>query len=542
MNRRRFLKASLAATGAAAGMADAVASAAEKPAEKTTPQKDPTMPDPNSDARPNILFIMTDQQRYDAMSCHGGQARTPNLDRLAAGGIDFGRFFTQAPVCVPSRCNLFTGRYGHSHGNRENNARLDRHEVHMFKALKQAGYHLGYIEKNHLLEKEEFANFDFVDTEEDRKGDGERAAFVQFKKQRSARLGEVASWASATFHDFDPKVTDPYLSRAGAIRFLESAPKDRPFCLAVSFADPHVPHVALAKYKEMYPLDKIRLPEFPADVLDQKAPRFKIKRQAQGSLKATDDDKRLYLAVYYAMISWVDENVGAILAALDATGRRKNTIIVFTSDHGDFNFDYGMCKKDLILLDCLLHVPCLIAWDGQIAPRVVDHTMIEQVDVMPTLLELCGVEVPFGCQGKSLVPFIRGRTDTHKDTVHAEVCPPNYRNPYKTYDEFIADWNKNHQTPGHPLCWTANFNVPGDFVKAIRTSEWKYVWYATGFEELYNLRDDPRECVNLALRGDHRAKCDELKMRLFQWHVLTEDPLDQMWHKRNLAKYDKWKC
>ena len=268
------------------------------------------------------------------------------------------------------------------------------------------------------------------------------------------------------------------------MRFLRATPKDRPFCLCVSFVDPHPPQLAPAKFKELYPLEKIRLPEMPAGVLDGKHPRFKIKQEAQGSLRAGDDDRRRYLAAYYGAISWVDENVGEILKTLDATGRRRDTIVVFTSDHGDFNFDYNMCLKDLVLLDSLLHVPCIIAWDGHIHPRVVDATLVEEVDVMPTLLELCGVEVPFGCQGKSLVPLLSGRTNTHKDVVHAEVCPPDYRDPYKTYDEFIADWNKYHTTRGHILCWTANFNVPGDYCKAIRTPQWKYIWYADGFEEL----------------------------------------------------------
>ncbi len=329
---------------------------------------------------PNILFIMTDQQRSDVMSCHGGQAQTPHLDRLAAAGADFRQYFTQAPCCVPSRCNLFTGRYGHSHQNRQNNACLEKYEVHLFKALKQAGYYLGYIEKNHLLAKGEFVNFDFTDLIEDRNCGGQRAEYIRFQKQRSDRLGTVASWASSVFHDYDPKLTDTCLSRQSAVRFLWEAPKDRPFCLCVSFDDPHAPHLAPAKFKEQYPLEKIRLPESPAGVLDQKHPRFKIKQQAQGALRASDDDKRLYLAVYYAMISWVDENVGEILKALDATGRRQDTIIVFTSDHGDFNFDYNMCKKDLVLVDCLLRVPFIIAWDGHIQPRAVDSTMVEEVE------------------------------------------------------------------------------------------------------------------------------------------------------------------
>ncbi len=490
--------------------------------------------------KPNILFIMTDQQRFDAMGAHGGQAITPNLDALAAAGLDFHQFFTQAPVCVPSRCNLFTGRYGHSHRVRENNARLDPHEAHLFKVLKQEGYHLGYIEKNHLLEDAEFQNFDFVDIKEHRNAP-ERADYLAFKKAQGGKLRTVGSWGSAAWHDFAPELTDAYISRESAVNFIESAPDDRPFCLCVSFADPHAPHIAPRKFEAMYPLDEIDVPpEPPEGTLAQKAPRFLIKQKAQGSLDAGEEDKKRYLAVYYSMISWVDENVGAILDALDARGLRENTIIVFTADHGDFNFHLNMCKKDLILLDHLLHVPFLLSWEGEIAPRVVDETFVEQVDVFPTLLELAGIDVPFGCQGKSLVPFIRAESNLHKDIVHAEICPPSYRNPYKTYDEFIADWEANHETPGHPLAWSAPFNVPGDFNKMIRTPDYKYIWYADGFEELYDLRADPEEFVNLALDDAYRGMCAEMKTRLLEWYALTEDPLDQMWHKRMMARFDKW--
>jgi arylsulfatase len=491
--------------------------------------------------KPNVLFIMTDQQRYDAMSCHGGAAQTPALDRLAAEGMDFHRFYAQSPVCVPSRCSLFTGRYPHAHGIRENHARLERHEVHLFKALKQAGYTLGYIEKNHLLENEEFANFDYVDLREQRPETGERKGFRQFARQRGQRLREMASWASAVYHDYDPEVTDPYLSRQSAVAFLEAAPTDRPFCLAVSFADPHAPHLALSKYRDVYPLDEIKVPKSPEGVLEDKAPRFKVKQRAQGAREATEEDKQRYLAVYYAMISWIDENVGAVLEALERRGLRENTIVVFTSDHGDFSFDFGMCKKDLVLLDCLLHVPFLLSWRGRIPPCAVTGTMVEQVDVLPTLLDLCGVEIPFGCQGGSLLPLIEGRTEAHKDVVYAEICPPHYRNPYLTYEAFIEAWREHHDTPGHLLYRTAPFNVPGDYCKMIHTQRWKYIWYVDGFEELYDLEHDPQEWVNLARRDGYEAQCAEMKARLLEWHALSEDPLDQMWHKRHIARYDRWR-
>ncbi len=491
--------------------------------------------------RPNILFIMTDQQRFDAMSAHGGQARTPNLDRLGGEGADLRRFFTQSPVCVPSRCNIFSGRYPHSHRVRENHTRLDRHEPHLFKVLKQGGYRLGYVGKNHLLEGAEFANFDYVDTEETRRDvqpGSQREAYLKFKKAQGTKLRTVASWASAAWHDFDDAVTDTGMNGDSAIRFLREASTEEPFCLTVSFTDPHAPHIAPRRFEADYPLDAIRLHPTHEGDLDAKAPRFRIKQRVQGSLDATERDKRHYVAVYSAMVSFVDEQVGRILAALDEAGLREDTIVVFTADHGDFNFEHDMCKKDLVLLDCLLHVPCLVRWPGHVKVRAVEGTMVEQVDLYPTLLELCGLEVPFGCQGVSFRGLLEGTTDSHKDTVHAEICPPHFVNRYQTPDEFVADWQANHETPGHPLCWSAPFNVPGDFVKMIRTDRWKYIWFVDGFEELYDLQADPREWHNLAANPEHAATRDGLRLRLFEWCVRSEDPLDPKWHRQYLEQFD----
>lgn len=491
---------------------------------------------------PNILFIMTDQHRFDGLSCHGGMARTPNLDRLASQGVDCRQYFSQAPVCVPSRCSLFSGRYPHATRVRENDERLAPHEIHLFKALKQAGYHLGYVEKNHLLEESEFRNFDFYDFCEGDEGNLVRKEFLAFKKSRSQRMTQIGAWAGATFHDYPEEVTTPYLSRQKAAHFLQTAPRDKPFCLTVSFSDPHAPHVALRKFEKMYPLDEIELPECPPGVLEQKAPRYKIKQEAQGSLKASDEDKKRYLAVYYSMISWVDENIGHILRALDERGDRDNTIIVFTSDHGDFNFHYGMCKKDLVLLDALLHVPFMLSWQGRIEPGAIDSTMVEEVDVLPTLLELADVPVPLGCQGKSLVPLLRRETTEHKEHVYAEVCHPWMRNPYKTHEQFITDWNQyaRGEQP-HLLRWTARFNVPGDYNKMIRSREWKYVWYADGFEELYDLRSDPHEFTNLAALAEHHGAKGEMKMRLLEWDALSEDPLGPIKQRKLAQSYGAWK-
>lgn len=498
-------------------------------------------PEPSKRARPNVLFLMTDQQRYDAMSIHGGQARTPSLDRLAQSGVDFPGFFAAAPVCVPSRCSLFTGRYGHSHRVLENDARLAPFEPHLYKIFKQAGYRLGYVGKNHLLETNEFCNFDFVAGHESAAPDSERAKFKAFAKARMDRLKKEGSWASSAWYDLDEKLSDAYVDRARAIEFLQEVPSDQPFLLCVSFIEPHVPHIAPRRFEKLYPLDQIKLPSVKPGVLEDKAPRYRIKQAVQGSLAATEADRRRYLAVYFSMISWVDENIGAILDALSQRGLREDTIVVFTSDHGDFGFDYGMCKKDLVMPDVLLRVPLLVSWAGRIKPQVARDALVEQVDVLPTLVELCDLPLPPGVQGRSFAPLLRGETRSHKDAVHAEICYPWMRNPYPDPLSFQKAWTEAQKTPGHPLRYTAPYNVPGDYCKMLRTRDWKYVWYGSGFEELYDLRADSMEQTNLALSAGHADKLEELRLRLLQWQATSQDPLSPKNHKELSRNFSAWK-
>lgn len=489
--------------------------------------------------QPNILFIMTDQQRYDALGIHGSQAITPHLDALAHRSADLSSFFTQSPVCVPSRCNLFTGRYPHSHRVRQNHSRLGHDETHLFKVLKQSGYHLGYIEKNHLLDREEFSNVDYVDLEDDRPHDGARSAFWDFRKKRLSRLTEVGAFASAAFHDFPESVTDTGITKDSALRFLGSAPKEKPYCLTVSFSDPHVPHLALRRFESMYPLDSIILPD-ASDTLDGKHKRFRMKCEAEQALSATEEDKRRYLAVYYAMISYIDECIGEMLAAIDRRGDRENTMIVFTSDHGDFAVHHSLFKKDLVLLDDLLHVNCLISYPDVVRTGAVSG-LCEQIDVMPTLLDLAGIEIPFGCQGISMKDMITGKTTHHKDAVYAEICRPYDKNMFSTYAEYRSELEHAKQDKHHPLHGRSAFNIPGDYSKMIRTDIYKYIWYHDGYEELYNVRSDPHETINLADSSQQRMRCSEMRMSLFEWCVRSEDPLEPRDMKANRIRYQSWK-
>jgi arylsulfatase A-like enzyme len=484
--------------------------------------------------KPNLLFIMTDQQRFDALGANGNASiHTPNMDRIAAEGVNVQGYQTNCPVCVPSRCTLFTGRYPHSHRVRENHNVLEYgREIHLFRALKQAGYALGYSGKNHLLEKAEFENFDFFEV-----SDTDSPALKKWYgdyRQSLKDAGKPELWRAGAFHDFPEEETRTGATGINAIQFLKNRPTDKPFCLCVSFTDPHVPHLAPRKFQSLYPEDKLQPYPWLEGELDTKARRFRMKWLAQKSDRVDDAGRRHYMAVYYAMISWVDEMVGRILDELKAQGLEENTIVVFTADHGEFCFEHNLFKKDLVLLESLLHVPFLVRWPRGLKPRVVGQdVLMEEVDVMPTLLELMGVEIPFGVQGRSAASMLNGSGDArHKDVAFAEICPPWLYNKYAAYEDFEKAHGGWANTP---------FNIPGDFTKAVREKNFRYIWYGTGEEELYDRRNDPHEQRNLVEDPDYSAEKLRLKIRLLEWCALTEDPLDPLSIRQLQAKYADWK-
>lgn len=490
--------------------------------------------------RPNLLFILTDQQRFASIGANGlPEAHTPVLDALARSGVNLQDYFATCPVCVPSRATLFTGRYPHSHQARENYSLMEAgREVHLFRILKQAGYRIGYCGKNHLVDDQEKENFDWFDARgSERPAPEELPLIEQYLTWRleesGVPLGTSEIWRTGYVHDGPPERTRAWQTAQAGIEFLETqAGGEDPFCLCVSFEDPHVPHMALREYYELHARAPIEVPPFDGeDELAGRARRWLIKYGAMNAQAATADDKRRYIAVYRAMISWVDTQVGRILAALDAIGRRADTLIVFTSDHGDFGFAHGLPKKDLVLVDDLLHVPCIFSWPGRLRPHAPKGALVEQVDMLPTILELLDLEAPLGVQGRSFAGLLHETRASHKDAVFAEICPPYLYCKYRTFEEFAAENGGRGRTP---------FNVPGDFCKSIREHTLRYVWYGSGEEELYDLQRDPAGRRNLAGDPGYAADKARLKLRLLEWNALTEDPLDANLRRDLQAQYDRW--
>ena len=491
---------------------------------------------------PNLLFILTDQQRVDALSCHGGWIKTPNLDRLAATGADLRGHFAQAPVCVPSRCTLFSGQYPHTLGVLENDRSLPGQAPHLLKILRQQGYHLTYSGKNHMLPEAELAaNVEHYDPPERRpQPSPERQAYVRLERESQRHLATQDCFSSGRYHDFPDEVTTSGMIAGQMLGDLAAAPADRPWCLVCSFSDPHVPHLAPRRFASLYPEDSIPLPDWTPAPDGTEPRRLGIKRGAQGADRADAAAQRHYLAVYGAMCSYVDELIGRILAALHERPDASRTIVVFVSDHGDFCWDHGMVKKDLLLYDSLLRVPALIHWPARLAPRVVTDTLTEHADMLPTLLELLGVPVPAECQGRSFAPLLRGEAATHRAEVHAEVCYEWMHCKYRTAAEYRQAWEADQATGG-PLSRSAPYNVPGDHTRAVRTWNWKYIWFGDGFEELYDVVNDPAETHNLARESRHTAILTAMRQRLQDWQAATppsaSDPLSWQEHRQ---QFDRW--
>lgn len=442
--------------------------------------------------------MMTDQQRFDALSCHGGWIQTPNLDLLAAEGVDLLGHYAQSPVCVPSRCSLFSGRYAHAHGVLENDARLPEQEISLLEVLKREGYRVSYSGKNHLLDTSKMNGLvdRFDDFGSKPSGEGELSDYFAIAEASGRRLNTVGSYASAEFHDFPDEVTNTGRTANRALEYLQESPATgAPWCVIASFSDPHVPHLAPRRFESLYPLDKHVLPNFAPLEHDSKHPRVKVKWEVQGSANASDYDKRFYLSVYGSMCTYVDEQIGRIVEAVRCRPDADRTIIVFVSDHGDFGWHHGMCKKDLLLYDDLLHVPAILYYPAKLPSRRVSSTLSEHVDIVPTLLELAGIDSPSACHGKSLVPLLSGANEVHKESVYAEVCYPWMRSGHHSADDYRRARAKAKEE-GLPLANSAPYNVPGDYTKCVRTKELKYIWYADGFEELYDLSKDPEEKVN----------------------------------------------
>jgi arylsulfatase len=480
----------------------------------------------NDSVKPNILFIMTDQHRWDCIGANGNRLiKTPNLDRLAAEGANFTHFFVQAPVCVPSRASFFTGRYPHSHRNRVNYTPLDRGEVLLQSRLRDAGYSTASVGKLHYypptVMEARRTGFDAVELHDAVTSLDRFSDYIKWRLQHdplaSLQHRAFASDISAGKNPFRQAIDEKYSETTWTgertrdhIRRLAAG--DKPFFLFSSFWKPHSPFEVPQPFDEMYDDVEIPLPKQMTldEIMGLPTPLRTLILRFRPEYDTDRERLQWIYRSYYGAISHIDREVGLILDTLEATGVADNTIVVFSSDHGDQLLEHGLMGKNCFF-ESSVRVPFMIRFPGHVEPAKYEE-LVESVDLLPTLFELAGLSEPYSNQGRSLGGLIlKGRNDyVERTAVFSEnVIPEVIAGARETFEFIKGEGIRGIRHPD---------------AKMVRTQRWKYVYYPEGFDELYDLESDPDEMTNLVEDTEYRDQIYEMKDRLLHWLTTADEP------------------
>lgn len=404
--------------------------------------------------RPNVLFITTDQHRFDAVGFMGStEVHTPNLDRLAASGVVFERCYVTNPVCMPSRASMLTGQFPDANGVRRNGIEVPDAPWGLARTFLAAGYRTGMFGKTHFAplrkdygpgtrfhdwnQGETYYGFqeraithdlkDYVSGEQTHYRDhhGPQANFIRddyldWMKQEHPETwrlavreglpeGETAAASELWTSAIPPELHQSHWIADRTMDFVARSGDD-PWFAWCSFVDPHHPFNAPAAYRERYDPATFAAPVWADDELDR---RSHFHRERSAEQRATWlEHWREYRAQYYAMISLIDDEIGRLLGCLETSGQAANTVVVFTADHGELLGDHGLSRKGLFHYEPLIHVPLVIAGPGVDGAGTRQTGIVQTVDAITTMLALAEVPVPPEMQGMSLRPWLTGeRTD-----------------------------------------------------------------------------------------------------------------------------------
>lgn len=437
----------------------------------------------NNENPPNIIVIVGDDHSAAALGCYGNEIiRTPNLDKFASEGLKFTNAYSNAPVCSASRQSVLCGKYPHSTGvTLLQTAFRDEGNLTIAEILREKGYHTAVVGKTHFNNyRDEFPpdhGFDLMIPHTDRNkylsenpGKSVPDSIKTLGKWRpfndpariwlNADVLPAAEWADQGSAAWDAR---------NAIDFINEN-KENPFFLWVGFHEPHSPFPFPIEFKGKYDPSRITLPEgSPED--DRFIPEV--------FRDLSDKDKKGIIASYYTSVEYMDENFGKILDAVNKSGLRENTIVIYIGDQGYLLGDHKRFEKHT-MWDPAIKAPFILSDGRESSGGDANNALVQFIDIAPTILELSGLAIPEEMQGKSLVPIIKEKKHVVNDFVFAE---------------FLVD-NKAMVTDG----------------------KWKYVFttgqrdlgqgYSTGYgpsgilHKLYNLAEDPDESTNLSQRPE----------------------------------------
>lgn len=560
-----------------------------------------------------MLFIVSDQLKWSGLRMYSEiGVETPSLERLAERGVTYRHAITPHPLCVPARTSMMTGRYPHSTGCRRNETLMPASETHAFQIWRDAGYTTGLIGKNHCFVTEDdlalldvrcdishggLPQRDYAGGVPGTQGmewvrpiDAINRAHEARASLSDNRQSPTIAYAVSDFpiEDYGSSVitaqTEAFLDKVATGESFgreDEHSETRPFALMVSYPDPHEPYEAPRSYVDQIPPEEVMLPpkrfgEFdeeggisqldsaPYPPMGTVSPAPEVNRVLYSMLGMEDDseaDIRALVSVYLAMTRLVDDGIGRILDKLDDLGILEDTIIVFTADHGDFMAEHNMAVKGGVFYDCLTRVPLIVSYPkGGVPCDEIDESMVNTIDILPTLLELQGLgrfkrleDAWTAPQQKTVPQHTRGNTLGESGMVKPDLLRRIEGKPLPTatdaepriaaYSEYGAggppvtmdDVEKCEKPWGYrTLIETLWGREAQGRRKMVRTVEWKYVTDPMAKEagtadgadpedELYDLANDPWELYNVAHDPKNAGVVSEMRRLLADWMIETED-------------------
>jgi arylsulfatase A-like enzyme len=424
---------------------------------------------------PNVLIIQPDQHRGTIMGCAGDQqVITPNLDQLAAEGIRFTHCASSSPLCSPFRASMQTGLYIHKHGIDKNNILLDPKFKTIAEFFTEKGYATGYIGKWHLdggIPDPQPGGF--IEPGPRRQGYQEWYGYEKsheylkvwkYNENREQVRVEGYNW-EPTWH------TDMFLDFAKRNRDLK-----KPWMYYLAYGPPHDPEQCLKKYLDLYPPEKFELPP-----------------DTRNLFNGEDEQKlRILLQIYYGLVSAIDVEIGRVVKGLKGLGLDENTIILYTSDHGDKLGSH--CTPERLRgkaspYATAFRIPLIIRWSGKIKENQICNALVSGVDLAPTILDIAGIAVPPEMQGNSMASWCFNQKGRSNEAIYMGLGGVSSKNGWR------AVWDG------------------------------RYVYSPIGFNILYDHKNDPYEMKNLIDSADYKKERKRLDALMLKLARKTEDPM-----------------
>ena len=474
----------------------------------------------NENLRPNILWICTDQQRYDTIGALGNRyVSTPNIDRLVEEGVTFTHAYCQSPICTPSRGSFLTGMYPSAvHVNGNGNEYFPDNPPLVTRLLADAGYDCGLIGKLHLasaygrIEPRVNDGYRYWQYSHAPRDDWETGhGYADWVRSKGHILGELTKSIAGV----PAELHQTTWCAEKTIEFVRQE-RDTPWLASVNIYDPHPPFNPPQTYRNMFDPADMPGPLFRESDLEQQRKLEAVDFQSKGRFPEELDirspivpqspgagevasaggrDAKTLQAAYYAMIKLIDDVLGRILETLEETGQRERTVIIFTSDHGEMLGDHGLIQKGCRFYEGLVRVPLIFSWPGHFEQGLRSDALVGLLDKVPSLLDLAGLEISDRMQGMSLLPILKGEVPPshHRDFVRCEF--------YDALDQ-----------------------PDGTFATMYRDRRYKLVMYhGHAHGELYDLETDPGEFENLWDASSAQSLKLDLMKRSYDASMLAMD-------------------